>query len=66
MGVDWAKVLPVWFKVLSTTAEPEEYAKRTKDMLSRHYSYGRDKMLTLAHRTATPDQRKALADMKAA
>src|SRR5438093_5397812 len=23
VGVDWAKVLPVWFKVLSATAEPE-------------------------------------------
>jgi hypothetical protein len=63
-GVDWAKVLPVWFKILSATAEPNEYAKRIKDMLSRHYSYGRDKMLVLARRTATPDQRKAVANIK--
>lgn len=61
VGVDWAKVLPVWFRVLSATAEPDEYAERIKDMLSRHYSYGRDKMLTLARRTATQDQRNALA-----
>ncbi len=61
VGVDWAKVLPVWFKTLSATAEPDEYARRIKDMLSRHYSYGRDKMLTLARHTATPDQRNALA-----
>jgi len=66
VGVDWAKVLPVWFKVLSATAEPAEYAKRIKDMLSRHYSYGRDKMLALACRTATADQRKALAEVKGA
>jgi hypothetical protein len=66
VGVDWAKLLPIWFKVLSATAEPEEYAKRIKDMLSRHYSYGRDKMLALARRTATPDQRKALAEAKGA
>ena len=24
VGVDWAQVLPVWFKVLSATAEPEQ------------------------------------------
>jgi hypothetical protein len=66
VGVNWAKVLPVWFKALSATAEPDEYAKRIKDMLSRHYSYGRDKMLTLARRTATPNQRNALAEVKGA
>jgi hypothetical protein len=61
VGVDWAKVLPAWFRVLSATAEPQEYANRIKDVLDRHYSYGRDKMLTLARRTATPEQRRALA-----
>jgi hypothetical protein len=60
VGVDWANVLPVWFKALSATAEPDEYAKRIKDVLSDHYSFGRDKMLALARRTATPEQRKAL------
>ncbi|HEY5913693.1 MAG TPA: hypothetical protein VJA21_24155 [Verrucomicrobiae bacterium] len=60
VGVDWAKVLPVWFKVLSSTAEPRDYAERITAMISRHYSYGRDKMLALARRTATPEQRKAL------
>lgn len=63
VGVDWAKVLPVWFKVLSASTEPEEYAKRIMDMLSRHYSYGRDKMLLIARRTASPDQREALAQV---
>jgi hypothetical protein len=24
VGVDWARVLPVWFKVLAATAGPEE------------------------------------------
>jgi hypothetical protein len=66
VGVDWTKVLPVWFKVLSVTAGPEEYAKRITAMLSCHYSYGRDKMLAIAHRTATPEQSKALAEVKGA
>jgi hypothetical protein len=61
VGVDWAKVLPVWFKVLSATAEPEEYAERITAWLSSHYRYGRDKMLAIARRTATTHQRKALA-----
>jgi len=64
VGVDWARVLPVWFKVLSATAEPEEYAERITAMISHHYSHGRDKMLALAHRTATPGQRKGLAEVK--
>ncbi len=61
VGVDWAKVLPVWFKVLSATAGPEEYAERITALLGCHYHYGRDKMLAIARRTATPPQRKALA-----
>ena len=62
VGVDWAKVLPAWFKVLSATAEPEEYAERITALLSCHYQYGRDKMLAIARRTATTRQRKALAE----
>jgi hypothetical protein len=59
VGVDWDKVLPVWFKVLSATAGPEEYAERITALLSSHYRHGRDKMLAIARRTATTDQRKA-------
>jgi hypothetical protein len=60
VGVDWAKVLPVWFKVLSATEEPEKYAERITALRSSHY-HGRDKMLAIARRTATTHQRKALA-----
>jgi len=66
VGVDWPKVLPVWFKVLSATAEPEEYAERITALLSSHYSYGCDKMLAIARRTATIYQRKALAEVEGA
>jgi hypothetical protein len=60
VGVDWDRVLPVWFKALSATAEPEEFANRITALISSHYSYGRDKMLAIARRTATESQRKAL------
>ena len=65
VGVDWAKVLPVWFKVLSATAEPQEYADADHGRrFPRHYSYGRDKMLASARRTANPDQRTALEGIR--
>jgi hypothetical protein len=62
VGVDWARVLPAWFKVLSISAAPEDFAQRVTALLSRHYRHGRDKMLAVARRTATPPQRKALTE----
>jgi hypothetical protein len=62
LGVDWATVLPAWFKVLSVTAGPEDFAKQIMALVSRHYNYGRDKMLAIARRKATPQQRVALAE----
>lgn len=62
VGVDWARVLPAWFKLLSVTAGPEDYAQRITALLSRHYRYGRDEMLCAAWRLASPQQRKALAE----
>ncbi|MEW6741732.1 MAG: hypothetical protein AB1486_03150 [Planctomycetota bacterium] len=61
VGVEWDRVLPAWFKVLSATAAPEEYAERITTLLERHHDYGRDKMLAAARKIATPQQRKALA-----
>ena len=66
VGVDWARVLPVWFKVLSATADPREYADRITALVSRHYHYRRDEMLAIARRRATPEQRKALSEVKGA
>ncbi|MGO8675919.1 MAG: hypothetical protein ACLQVX_08610 [Limisphaerales bacterium] len=64
--MDWPKVLPMWFKVLSATAEPKEYADRITALLSCHYNYGREKMLAIARRTGTTPQRQALAQVKGA
>jgi hypothetical protein len=60
VGVDWERVLPAWMKVLSATADPEEYVQRIMWVLEHHYHYGSKKMLILARRTATPEQRRAL------
>lgn len=66
VGVNWDGVLPAWFKVLSATAPAEEYAARILELLSHHYRHGRDKMLVIARREATPPQRAALAKAEAA
>ena len=65
VGVDWEKVLPPWFRVLSATAEPEEYARRISDLLENHYNYGSKNMFAVAYKTATPAQRAALSQNEA-
>jgi hypothetical protein len=54
VGVDWAKVLPLWFGFSRLRRIRRSYAGITA-LLSCHYSYGRDKMLAIARRTATQD-----------
>jgi len=66
VGVHWEKVLPPWFKVLSATAEPEEYAQRVFGLLKHHYDYGSATMLAVAGKVATPAQRQALSKVEAA
>ena len=63
VGVDWDLVLPAWFKVLSATVAPKGYAGRIATLLEHRYGYGRDKMIAVARKAATPDQRKALAEV---
>jgi hypothetical protein len=60
VGVDWAKVLPPWFRVLSVTATPEEYAERITSLIRHHCDYDRDRMLAAASASATPEQRESL------
>ncbi len=62
VGVDWNRVLPSWFRVLSITASPAEYAERIDALLDRHNEYGNKKMLAAARRIATPEQKVALDD----
>ena len=62
MGFDWEKVLPAWFRVLSATVEPAEYARLIDAVLNRHYALGHTRMLAVARNTATPAQRKALPE----
>ncbi len=66
VGVDWENVLPAWFKVLSATAGPSEYAQGITTVLKRHYNHGRIKMFAVARKIATPAQRQALPERESA
>jgi len=62
--VDWRKVLPVWFRCLSATTEPEEYARRVVEVVDRHDSFDRSKHFTAARKAGTPAQAKALGPQR--
>jgi hypothetical protein len=66
VGADWENVLPAWFKVLSATAGPSEYAQGIATVLKRHYKHGRIKMFAVARKIATPAQRQALPERESA
>lgn len=60
--VDWPRVLPPWFALLSKTATAEEYAARVGWMLERHCnSTEAPGLLGQARQAATAAQREALA-----
>jgi len=60
VGVDWDKVLPIWFKCLSKTTEPTEFAKESFSTIEYFVDYDHKKFLAIAHKKATIEQRKAL------
>ena len=64
-GEDWHEILPPWFRVLSATAAPEEYAERVLAMLKARCDLGQRQDAPVARKTATPEQRKALAALEA-
>jgi len=65
VGVHWEKVLPPWFRVLSTTAGPEEYWQRIVPLLKQHYGHGSARMLAVARKIATPAQRQVFPEPEA-
>ena len=65
-GEDWSEILPPWFRVLSATAAPDEYAERALGVLKARCDFGREKLLVVAQATATPEQAKALGALEKA
>lgn len=64
VGVDRSEVLPVWFRCLSATTDPEEYARRVVQIVDQHDSYNRAKHFTAARKAGTPAQAKALGPQR--
>ena len=62
VGIDWKQVLPAWFRVLSVTEDPAEYARRFETFVDRHCNYQRAELLAEARQVATPSQPKELAE----
>jgi len=60
VGVDWEKVLPVYFQALSEAAKPKAYAQSVITLVRAHANYDRDKHFKTALQLAKPGQRKAL------
>ena len=61
VGVDWLKVLPAYFRCLSATADPEEYAQITNAMVKDFARHDAPKYMSRARGAATRDQKAALA-----
>jgi hypothetical protein len=61
VGVDWQRVLPAWFRCLSATSQPLEYATQVITVVDDFGHHARDKHMSSAKRVATPAQRKALS-----
>ncbi|MFH1970582.1 MAG: hypothetical protein ABIJ53_09730 [Verrucomicrobiota bacterium] len=64
VGVDWNKLLPVWFKSLSSMSEPAVYVSRVTAIINEFCAYDRDKHLAIARRVATPAQKRAFSNPK--
>lgn len=60
VGVDWKKVLPVWFTCLAATAGPEEYAREARRAVDDFVGHRREDFLATARAKATPEQRELL------
>jgi hypothetical protein len=64
VGVNWIEVFPAWFRCLSATTEPEEYARRVIEVVDQHDSYDRARHFTAARKAGTPAQAKALGPQR--
>jgi hypothetical protein len=63
-GEDWEVILPPWLRVLSATVAPGEYAERVLAMMKSRCSLESKILLPVARKTATAEQRKALAELE--
>lgn len=61
VGVDDERVLLAYFASLAAVAKSEEYADRAAEIIERHGSHNRDKLLKAARKAAAPAVSKRLS-----
>jgi hypothetical protein len=66
IGVDWRKVFPAWFRGLSKSAEPAEFAGAVVETVDAFEACSRETYFAGARKMATATQRKALVARVAA
>jgi hypothetical protein len=62
VGIDWKKVLPVWFRCLAPGADPYDWAEEVIDALNAFAGPDLDTLLEAAREIASAEQREALSD----
>jgi hypothetical protein len=60
VGVDWRKVFPAYFRCLSATSQPDEYASLIIAIVDEFEHSSRNRHLAVARKIGTPLQRQAL------
>ena len=66
VGVDWPKVLPAYFRCLSETATPEEYAELVNAVVKDFARHDTPKYMSMARGAATKEQKTVLARVSGA
>jgi hypothetical protein len=62
VGVDWAEVLPAWFRSLSPATDPYDWAEAVVEALNDFAGYQMEPLLAATRSIATPEQREALSE----
>ncbi len=65
VGVAWKEVFPAWFRCLSRSAEPEEFAVAVVTTVDAFEESSRGTYFSAARKSATAAQRKALTSLVA-
>lgn len=60
VGVDWTKVFSAWFRCLSRTAAPEDFAQLVVDVVDDFERHDRSRHIATARKLGTAAQRRAL------
>mgnify|MGYP001560036262 CR=1 FL=1 len=60
--VQWDEVLPAYFRCISATAAPKEFAKVVRTAIKEFVGRDSANFLRVASRAATPEQKRALMD----